>query len=640
MTAIGIILFEALACLGIGGMLLRISGIGGRLMPDERLSWAFALGLGGLGWLLFFPGIAGWFTPGALFALLAVSCLGVLGLCSPLEGSAPPGRGIEAPASSPQVVVLVLAGLALILGFDFIEGLAPPADADSLAYHFALPKQFVAAGRIEFVPRAVDGAAPMLVQMTYVPALSLGGERALTLWTMVSGWASAALLYGICRRFLPPIWSLGTALVWLGTPAVLYGAGSGQVEIRNGMFVMCAAFSVLEARRTGFARYALLAGMATGFFMATKYLGLLFAVAAGLTILVQRRWFLHGALFGLAALVAGGQWYAWNWLHTGDPVFPMLFEFVGSSPYWDAAHHEAFIDRMKQAEQAVPINVFWLVAYPFAAAVGLYPKFESGRTGFGPFVLFVLPFAVAGLCRFRHRLMASPLFSIAAIVTVFYVLWYVTGSSQRVRHLLPVYPLLLICIMVAAHRWARATKNVAPLAAAVFLASGLQLAGQGIFSINYARYTFGEESREAFLMRNVRAYSPVPWINAHLKKTDRLFLYNRQLIYLIDVPTFYGHELDDALINDLQSADDPARLLGQFRAQGVTHLLVSPPRNDADPMRGDTLWQALVEPGCLVHRRDFTTLLISSRTLAPGRDRHESVISLYELSRNGCRLYS
>ena len=66
----------------------------------------------------------------------------------------------------------------------------------------------LAAGRLEFVPRAIDGAVPLLIQMTYVPALGLGGEHALTLWTQVSGWGLGLLIYKACRRHLDAPWSL------------------------------------------------------------------------------------------------------------------------------------------------------------------------------------------------------------------------------------------------------------------------------------------------------------------------------------------------------------------------------------------------------------------------------------------------
>ena len=245
--------------------------------------------------------------------------------------------------------------------------------------------------------------------------------------------------------------------------------------------------------------------------MAAKYIGLLFAAACGLTILAQRPRFFHGAGLTAAALLAGSQWYVWNWIHTGDPLFPLLFDILdyGDSPFWDAAHHDSFLRVMFEAERAVPINPLWFLAYPFVATLAGFPQFESGRTGLGPFVLLVLPFAAAALWCFRRRLIASPLRPVAAITFIFYVLWFFAGSSQRVRHLLPVYPLLLVCVTVAGYRWAAATVNLRPLVAVMLATGCLQLAGHGIFALNYARHVLSGESRDAFLSRNVSGYAPV-----------------------------------------------------------------------------------------------------------------------------------
>ena len=73
----------------------------------------------------------------------------------------------------------MLAGvLALVLIFDLFEALAPPADADTMAYHFAIPKNFLRAGGIYFIPRVTDGAIPLLLHMTFIPPMALGGELA------------------------------------------------------------------------------------------------------------------------------------------------------------------------------------------------------------------------------------------------------------------------------------------------------------------------------------------------------------------------------------------------------------------------------------------------------------------------------
>ncbi|MHA1598062.1 MAG: glycosyltransferase family 39 protein, partial [Alphaproteobacteria bacterium] len=409
MTAALVLMAQVAASVGFGSVVLKGLGLLDELGIGERLAWGFAVGYGVLGWLLFFLGLNGLFSVPALATLLGIGLLGLWtlkgGTVAPVEEWNPLDKGLAA--------LLLLA-----LTFDLLEGMAPPTDADSLAYHFALPKLFIDAGELFFVPRALDGAVPLLNQMTYIPALALGGEKAMTLWTMVSGWAASALLYVIARRFLDRRFSLVVTLVFLTTPAVVFGGGSGHVEVRNAMFVLVAAVSVAHAVKTGHLKYAVMAGLGVGFFMAGKYIGLLFAASCGLAILGQRRWFVHGLVLTLVAVVAGGQWYVWNFINTGDPVFPILFGRLDYSgvPFWNAEQHAALLNQFSNDEHGVPVNPFWLLAYPFVATLGGIVQFESGRVGFGPYVLLVLPFALAGAWRFRDRLKASPLAVIAAIM--------------------------------------------------------------------------------------------------------------------------------------------------------------------------------------------------------------------------------
>ena len=179
MIAVGVLLLQILACLGLGDAALRILDIEKFLTFAERVLWAAAMGIGFIGWILFILGVSVGFSNSWLLGLLIVSALFAIPIIRELKLTKNlfgyPWSGME---------ILLLVGFLIVVLFDYFEALSPPADADTLAYHFAIPKQFINSGRIEFVPRAVDGAIPLLVQTTYIPPLSLGGELALTLWTM------------------------------------------------------------------------------------------------------------------------------------------------------------------------------------------------------------------------------------------------------------------------------------------------------------------------------------------------------------------------------------------------------------------------------------------------------------------------
>ena len=606
-----------LACLGAGAMVLRCTGVLSRLSWAERLVLAFALGLGGVGWIGFLLGIAG--LIGALE--LAADCIacasGIWFLRRPRSTEAAP------PPLDPTGWALC-AAIATVLAFGVLQGVSPPTDADSLAYHYALPKSFFAAGRIVFVPRAIDGAAPLLVQTSYLFAYGLGGEVGLTLWSAVSGWMAAALVYVLARRYLSVNWSLAVALIFLTTPAVIYGAGSGQVETRLAMFALAAAFATAQALRSGALGYAALAGVAAGFYFGGKFTGALFGVACASVLLARRGWAPRLAIYGLAAFVAGAQWYGWNWYHTGDPFFPVLFQALNlpDGQFWNSEQDEIFRRFYYGAENWVPADPFWFFAYPIRATLFSMGAFESGRTGLGPFALLVLPFAVAGSWRFRSRLRTSPLTVLAAIALVFYGLWFFSATSQRVRHLLPVYPLALICLAAAAARWADRPARRLPLVAATALTVAIQLGAQTLYGLNFAHHVFSREQREEFLLRTVSRYQPVPWINRTLAAGDKILVLERQLVFLLDVPLFFAHPVTQATVEMRLSKTDPAKFLGQLRREGVTHLLMflDLPVTD-DGWSGDLTGFAnlLQGAGCAKLLRRFDVTSRFSRTLGGWR---------------------
>ena len=669
MTALGTVLLLFAACLGAGAAVLACVRVLGDFDRGEAVAWSFAAGFGVIGWLVFFAAASGHIRWAEMLALCLVAAAGMILLRPAFAEAKPrlragrratPGRLPFAPRD--WIGRTLLCAIAVALFFDVLEGMSPPADADSLAYHFALPKQFVAAGRLELVPRAATGLVPLLPQMTYLLALGLGGEQALTLWTMASGWMASALVFVVCRRSLGLNWSLAAALIYLTTPAMLYGGGTGQVEARLALFALAGAFAVGDAVRTGRMGYAVLAGLMAGFYAGGKYFGLLFAAACAVPLLARlpahsrasakagRGWFPRTLVYGLAVLVAGFQWYGWNWYHTGDPIFPGLYAFldISDSALWDQEHNAYFWNVFVPLQSPAPVNLFWFLTYPFQATFDRVAMFQSARTGFGPYGLLVLPFAVAGVWRFRHRLLSSPLAAPAAVALAFYTLWFFSGVSQLIRHLLPVYAVLVVCLTVAASRWAAERRLVRPLAAAAGLAILIQLGGAGVVGLNYARYVFSSESREDFLRRNVGRFAPIPWINANLTQNDRILLVYTPLVYLIEVPSYPAEEMIQILVDHSPRARDVKRFLEQLKAQGITHLLlaqkVSPETGTIidtgdEDLRLWTFAETLRRAGCLTIVKTFETRSIGSRTLAAFQPVSGAETGgVLRLETEGCRL--
>ncbi len=350
-----------------------------------------------------------------------------------------------------------------------------------MAYHYALPKQYIAAGKLEFVARAIDGAIPLLIHMTYTLALALGGELALTFWSMVTGWAVLALAYTTARRWLDRSWALSMVLLLATTPAIIFTGGTGHIEPRLALFALLAAVAASDAIHKDDLRFTLICACATGFFIGSKFTGLLFALSVGLILvgfMIQRRqkWFLNGSTLTAVAILVGIQWYIVNWIFTGDPVFPLFFGVLDytNPDIWDASQHAAYQRFSERGEVEVPNNLSWLIAYPFVATFKGLPVFESGRTGFGPFFALAAPIIILAVGANRRKLLGHPLFPILLIAVLFYVFWFLSGVSQRSRHMIPIYPAVLICGMYAIAWWSNRHRSFVPVALCEIYRCGVQ----------------------------------------------------------------------------------------------------------------------------------------------------------------------
>lgn len=631
------------ACAGFGGMILRVAGAGSRQRNGaETVGFGLALGMGTIGWLLFFLGAAGafsvwffWLVAGVGVALLVISFRVYRAPAVSSQASFPK----SSPIFSPMFSVL-LGVLAVVLSFDLIEGISPPADADTLAYHFAIPKQFLAAGGIEFVPRAVTGAIPLLLHLTYTAALGMGGEVTLTLWTMVTGWLPGLLVYGIARRFVDPRAALALAIVFLTTPAVLYGGGSGHIEARCAALVIAGAVFLIDGIEGGSWKFIAVAGILAGFFVGAKYFGLIFAGAAGLVLLVHTKRVRFAFVFGVAVVVAGAQWYVWNWWHTGDPVFPALFQLLGlpDTPFWTndfATDSKALYAHVENPLSPSIVN--WAL-YPVYATFDMVKALESGRTGFGIFLFLILPLSVAGAIRKGRS--NRVLVILILLAGIFFTVWFFSGTTQRTRHLLPVYPLLLVAGYVLACNAALRYRLSACVAVSVGLATVVQFGAQGLFTLNHARYVFSGETSADFLERNVGSANAVFWVNANLKKTDRVAYTNRELGYLFDVPSFMMHPHLQALVDFREGSDDAARFVAQSRQQGLTYFLLtdswvqSTPANNTPRVH---MMEKLVKSGCLNAVMSFQHRNIRSRTLSQvGGQNENSMTALYRFLPDLC----
>lgn len=628
MNGLLIAIVLCLSALGYGAMLFKALRIHNFESRGLAFGLSFAAGYGLIGWLIFPIGAAGSLDAPFLWALIA---LGLLGLWTLRAQIYPPST-----TERPTIIHYGLVVLFVIVGFfDIVQALAPPSDADSLAYHFALPKQFIQAGEIFFVPRAVDGAVPLLVQMGYVPALGLGGEHALTFWVMLSSWALYLLVYGLARTRMSVAWSLAATLAVATTPTVIYGSGSGQVEVRIALFVILAAWAAAKAIEIRHIRYIVLCGIAAGLYGASKYVGLIFMTSTAVVIMMQPRWFRAGFIFSATAVIAGGQWYLWNFLNTGDPVFPMLFPLLGVSDptIWNADYQQMLKDVFFASETPVPVTLFGFLSYPFIATFNPPFHLDAGRTGFGPFLILLLPFVLAATLARKASIRWNDVAVWSVIVVGFFALWFFTGAPQRIRHLLPVWPLALVLMFFAIHYSAKAWKVETASGLVILGVLVIQVGGAAVFGLKFIDVALGKVSPEQFRENTISHFAPVPWLNENLKPTDRVMTPERQHLYNLKIPSFFAQEFAQAIV-PVNPELGTAHMVERMSGQGITHIVAySDPNAAVTRFQGN--YQYLLDRQCMQEVHSGSSNAIASRTLAG-----QSVslkFHVFEFTPNRCR---
>ncbi len=627
------------SALGAGSMAMHISGIRKTLTLGEDIVISLTLGAGLIGWLMFFPGVMGYLSPPTIISIVIVSCFGTAPLWHRLRSN-----GENIPKVSFSIIEKVLiSGLAIVLIFDLLEAFAPQADADTMAYHFGTPSLFLSHGAIKFIPRALDGGVPLLQQMGYAAALSLGGELTANLWLAITGWTVGAMTFIVTSRLASRPWAIATTLLVMTSPAIIYGAGTGQVETRAAAYVIIAAFAAYCAIKENHLGYAWIAAIATGLFFGTKYTGLLLGFACGVVFLLQgRNRIKYATIFSIIALSIGAQWYAFNFYHSGDPIFPILWGIVDypvNFPWSDIQSlriHELY----GLVESPVAKNIIWFFAYPFVATLDPFPQFESSRVGLGVAWLLLLPFAILGAWRLGWRSLHSPAAIFITICLIYYAIWFFFGPSQRVRHLLPVYPLLLIAFACLSHQATRHWYAFAiPCSAAIFMTIMIQMGGQAIVSLKYIHYAVSKASPSIFLRNNIVGYDVVFALNTLLGKDDRVLIINRQWLYRLKVRYFYAHpDLQSEIILNANSYD-PALFLKQLNSKSITHVVISQSSLDK-PAKDSPLqkyMKTLQSNACARIINQLDVPLWASRTLKPTKQKTQTYL-IYEMTPNACSL--
>lgn len=498
---------------------------------------------------------------------------------------------------------VLLAYLGVVAALMFALCLVPPsaADYDSLAYHLAVPAQWLRDGRVSQFAFDHHSYFPFVGEMLY--ALALGVRDAV--FAKLFHWAmlvfGALALCSLGRNAGGKTAGLWAAALFVSLPMTQGEATTAYVDLTFSAFAWTAIALFCHALwNDGEARLRkenwIGCGVFCGLSLGSKYFGWLILGFLGLWLLVAclrsrpddngARW-IRLAWIGVPALVLGGFWYARNFAWTGNPVFPFAFSVFGGRG-WTGAMAAAYDEDQRSFGFGKTLSDLILLPWrlamtPLNAGSPFWPldsasvaKPLSGLFDVPGLALSVFPGPVLfalGVPALLARRKGAVVGFLAWMFAFLWIFWALT--SQQVRYLFPA--LGLLCVVCG---WFLATRlprfPLASRVAGVGLAAWLVFAPT--FTTRQARGTFavlsGAQTPDDYLRRTFAGYSAMQWIGDNTKDSSRVAVYGDTRDFYLPRSYFYADDAHNNLV-PYDRIQTPAQLANALKLLGATHVLVN-----------------------------------------------------------------
>ncbi len=481
---------------------------------------------------------------------------------------------------------LVGVALALAIGLSLFAALAPPLRWDSLNYHLVLPLAYLEGGRVAFLPENIFSGMPQGGEMLYTWSISLAGLETAVLLGLVFGVLAVVGTadYARARFGRAAGWAAGAAL--LGGMSLSGGLAWGYVDWLAALYGL-GVFACLDEWGVGRGRrYLLLAGALAGFALGAKY-------TSGVAALAGCAWILLAGfgksdqgearpntarlrnlvVFLLALALTSLPWWLKNWQTTGNPFFPFFIPTASMTPL------------RQELLQGQAVHGGWenALLLPWQASVTGIEEVQGFGASLGPLLLALgmlswLAWSAVGE-RGKRTLRASWVFGVTALL-VWAAAGRISGLLIQSRLYLVVFPIFgmlagagfrgLIGVPWSGVRLGR----IAGVMVLLVLGLNLVETSAGTVYRRVPQQTFELESRDAFLVHNLGEYArAVQSLNALPPGSRVRMLWEARSLYC-RAPCEADEVLDEWIVLARGHQYDAAAILGAWRSQGFTHVLV------------------------------------------------------------------
>jgi hypothetical protein len=569
---IAITLLYLISILGWGGLLCRMLPGAGTFWQD--LATRIIVGCSALYALFILLSVAGRLYP---IETMVITGLGVVLSCAEI-----PNLARQALASLTEIrlwqrgdqVVGILIGVFTLL--QVVSGLTPLVFYDLQAYHFLAASQFLASGTLSHVPWNVLTNTPLAIQLTMGMSLAMesSGHVAKLMFTLLGCLTIAGIYEFVRSAGLRP--ALLAALCAVAFPEFLLMQTIGAIDLAIAAFLIFGGLWMKRAFEEKNCQFALLSGLAFGLSVGSRYQSVLLVSWIAIVLAAEARLYaksrpissLIRPLFiagGLTAVMVA-PWLIRNYVHLGNPVFPLMQSVWNNTSEWSPSQ----MAQWNVAAYGQSLGTLLWIQKILAPVAALLVQPANGLFGTG-----LLLAGLVGLGTAKREIRLASFLGLTGLV-----IWGLIrpdADAALLRHNAASLLFLLAATgAILGSEWIPAT---AGRSVAVALSAGSIVVGISHVQnfLPAAQSLVSIEAREAMHHANVPSWQAFEFANAKLsRKHHKVLLIGETRAFWLHVPyiapsAFNGGQLDQ-IFGANTNPDDWMRELSRL---GLTHLLVS-----------------------------------------------------------------
>lgn len=466
--------------------------------------FAFLIGL--YSYLIFFLGIFGFLYKNVIVFLTAVFLFSLFVI---LIKSYKQFNFKVQKLSKLTKTILVLLTLQIII--NLVGVLGPEISFDALWYHLTLPKIFLEANKIFFIPGNLFyySTMPKLTEMYYLASLAFGPEIIAKFIHFGFGLLTLGVIYKLARKFISIEYALLAVLIFYSNLVVGWVSITAYVDLSAAFFSCISFYYFLEWVEKSKNKNLIYSGAMAGFAISAKVV-LLNLIPTYLILLIifafNKKNNLKTALknvfiFLFSALASSFPWFVFSFLNTGNLFYPLFEKALSITSKFDLLSI---------------VNVFLFSNDPIS-----------------PIYLISLPLIILYFLKFNFKLKLLVLFSAIGVL-----MWYLNSSIGGSRFILPY--LSVFSVVIGAYLY-KIKKFKFFLIGIVIFISLISIGYRFVANYKYLPFILGLQTKQEFLSKNLNFefgdfYDTDFYFKNTIKEGDKVLLFGFHNLYYVDFP--------------------------------------------------------------------------------------------------------